>query len=88
MEKFHVPTSSGACSKDILSLLASVPTQSEPWIEPRPGWKDWSGSDFKEGDRQVFTPRNSREAMDFLHFFFLDFLDFFHIFFGVTSDQV
>lgn len=29
-----------AGSWDILSLLASVPTQSEPWIEPRPGWKE------------------------------------------------
>ena len=44
-----IPWSETGASKDILSLLASVPTQSEPWIEPRPGWKD-DYDDFWEGE--------------------------------------
>lgn len=84
-KKFRVPKPLGACSKDILSLLASVPTQSEPWIEPRPGWKDGSGSGFwKVTDRFALQEIQRSSWLTgrawIFHTFF--FVWFFHIFWG------
>ena len=37
---FYNVSAEPGTAQDILSLLANVPTEAEPWIVQRPGWKD------------------------------------------------